>query len=95
MGTDPERDRRRREEAERLGITPEELRARRRAEAEAALQQKATERGVSVDEYVAEHRRKKRAGRPYRGAVPPAPTGGAGTDGTEPVVGDEPPPPRQ
>jgi hypothetical protein len=67
MGRDPERDRRRQEEADRLGITPEELRARRKAEQDAALEQKAGAHGVTVDEYVAEHRKKKRGGRPYRG----------------------------
>lgn len=66
MGTDPERDRRRAEEAERLGITPDELRARRKAEADAALEAKADERGTTVDRYVADHRRRKRGGRPYR-----------------------------
>ena len=70
MGKDPERDARRAEEAERLGITPEELRARRKAEQEDSLEKKATELGVTVEEYVAEHRRKKRAGRPYRGNQP-------------------------
>jgi hypothetical protein len=74
MGKDPERDARRAEEAERLGITPEELRARRKAEQESSLEAKATALGVSVEDYVAEHRKKKRAGRPYRGtptAEPP------------------------
>jgi hypothetical protein len=70
MGNDPERDRRRQEEAERLGITPEELRARRKAEQEASLGKKAEEHGVTVDEYVAEHRKKKRGGRPYKGTQP-------------------------
>ena len=70
MGKDPERDARRAEEAARLGITPEELRARRKAEQEDSLEKKATELGVTVEEYVAEHRRKKRAGRPYRGNQP-------------------------
>ncbi len=70
MGKDPERDARRAEEAERLGMTPEELRARRKAEQEESLEKKATELGVTVEEYVAEHRKKKRAGRPYRGNQP-------------------------
>ncbi len=70
MGQDPERDARRAAEAERLGITPEELRAQRKAEQEASLEKKANEHGVSVDEYVAEHRKKKRAGRPYKGGAP-------------------------
>jgi hypothetical protein len=70
MGKDLQRDRRRLEEAERLGITPEELRAQRKAEQEASLQKLAEEHGVTVDEYVAEHRRKKRGGRPYRGTQP-------------------------
>ena len=70
MGKDPERDARRAEEAERLGITPEELRARRKAEQDGSLEKKATELGVSVEEYVAEHRKKKRAGRPYKGPQP-------------------------
>jgi len=72
VGKDPERDARRAEEAARLGITPEELRARRKAEQEGSLEKKATELGVTVEEYVAEHRRKKRAGRPYRGNQPAA-----------------------
>ena len=70
MGQDPERDARRAEEAERLGITPDELRARRKAEQESSLEKKATEHGVSVEDYLAEHRKKKRAGRPYRGSQP-------------------------
>ena len=70
MGKDPARDARRAEEAERLGITPEELRARRRADADADLEKKATELGVTVEEYVAEHRKKKRAGRPFKGRQP-------------------------
>ena len=70
MGKDPERDARRAEEAARLGITPEELRARRKAEQEDSLEKKATELGVTVEEYVAEHRKKKRAGRPYKGSRP-------------------------
>jgi hypothetical protein len=69
MGSDPERDRRRQEEADRLGITPEELRARRKAEQEAALEEKAGAHGVTVDEYVAEHRKKKRGGRPWKGTT--------------------------
>ena len=69
MGSDPERDRRRQEEADRLGITPEELRARRKAEQDTALEQKAGEHGVTVDEYVAEHRKKKRGGRPWKGTT--------------------------
>ena len=71
MGKDPERDARRAEEAERLGITPEELRAQRKAEQEASLEAKAAALGVSVEAYVAEHRKKKRAGRPYKGNRPP------------------------
>ncbi len=70
MGQDPERDARRAQEAERLGITPEELRAQRRAEQESSLEAKAAELGVTVEEYVAEHRKKKRAGRPYKGTQP-------------------------
>ena len=70
MGKDPARDARRAEEAARLGITPEELRARRKAEQASSLEAKATELGVTVDEYVAEHRKKKRAGRPYKGTQP-------------------------
>ena len=70
MGKDPERDARRAEEAERLGITPEELRTRRKAEQAGSLEKKATELGVTVEEYVAEHRKKKRAGRPYKGTQP-------------------------
>jgi len=66
MGKDPERERRRAEEAERLGITPEELRARRKAEQDAALTEKAEAAGVPVERYVEDHRRRKRAGRPYR-----------------------------
>lgn len=66
MGRDPERDQRRAAEAERLGISPDELRARRKAEQEAALAQKADAAGVPVDRYVADHRKRKRAGRPYR-----------------------------
>ena len=73
MGKDPERDRRRQEEADRLGITADELRARRKAEQEADLEKKAQEHGVTVDEYVVEHRKKKRAGRPWRGAQAPPP----------------------
>ena len=72
MGKDPERDARRAEEAERLGITPEELRAQRKAEQDGSLEKKATELGVTVEEYVAEHRKKKRAGRPYKGKQPTA-----------------------
>ena len=67
MGEDPERDQRRAEEAERLGITPEELRAQRKAEQDAALEQKADTAGVPVDQYVADHRKRKRAGRRFRG----------------------------
>lgn len=70
MGKDPERDARRAEEAERLGITPDELRAQRKAEQETSLETKAAELGVTVEEYVAEHRKKKRAGRPYKGNQP-------------------------
>jgi hypothetical protein len=70
MGKDPARDARRAQEAERLGITPEELRAQRKAEQASSLEAKATELGVTVEEYVAEHRKKKRAGRPYRGTQP-------------------------
>ena len=66
MGQDAERDRRRAEEAERLGITVEELRALRKAEQEAALAAKAEAAGVDVDRYVADHRKRKRAGRPWR-----------------------------
>jgi hypothetical protein len=66
MGKDPERDRRRAEEAERLGITPEELRARRKAEQDASLAEKAEAAGVPVERYVEDHRRRKRAGRAYR-----------------------------
>lgn len=66
MGKDPERDRRRAEEAERLGITPEELRAQRKAEQDEALAGKAEAAGVPVDRYVEDHRRRKRAGRRYR-----------------------------
>jgi hypothetical protein len=74
MGQDAERDRRRAEEAEKLGITPDELRARRKAEQEAALESKAGEHGVTVDEYVAEHRKKKKLGKPFKGAArAPAP----------------------
>ncbi len=69
MGKDSERDRRRQAEADRLGITPEELRARRKAEQDTSLEQKAQEHGVTVDEYVAEHRKKKRAGRPWKGTT--------------------------
>jgi hypothetical protein len=67
MGKDPERDKRRQDEADRLGITPDELRAQRKAEQETSLEKKAEEHGVTVDEYVAEHRKKKRGGRPYKG----------------------------
>ncbi|HEY5888585.1 MAG TPA: hypothetical protein VIT24_12695 [Acidimicrobiales bacterium] len=70
MGKDPERDRRRQEEADSLGITPEELRARRKAEQDTSLEKKAEEHGVTVDQYVAEHRKKKRGGRPYKGPQP-------------------------
>jgi len=70
MGKDPERDARRAEEAARLGITPEELRAQRKAEQDGSLEKKATEHGVTVEAYVAEHRKKKRAGRPYKGTQP-------------------------
>jgi hypothetical protein len=70
MGKDPERDARRAQEAERLGITPEELRAQRKAQQESSLEAKATELGVTVEAYVAEHRKKKRAGRPYKGTQP-------------------------
>ena len=48
MGKDPERDARRAEEAERLGITPEELRARRKAEQEASLEAKALDLPTGV-----------------------------------------------
>ncbi len=71
MGTDPERDKRREEEAARLGITPDELRAQRKAEQEGDLERKAEELGVSVDDYVAEHRKKKRAGRPWKARPQP------------------------
>jgi hypothetical protein len=66
MGKDEARDRRRAEEAERLGITPEELRVRRKAEQDEALAEKADAAGVPVDRYVADHRKRKRAGRPFR-----------------------------
>jgi len=70
MGKDPERDQRRQDEADRLGITPDELRAQRKAEQASSLEKKAEEHGVTVDEYVAEHRKKKRGGRPYKGPQP-------------------------
>jgi hypothetical protein len=69
MGKDPERDRRRAEEAAKLGITPEELRAQRKAGQDADLEKKADAAGVSVEEYVAEHRKKKRLGRPFKGGA--------------------------
>ena len=67
MGKDPDRDRRRAEEAERLGLTPEELRAQRKAEQDEALAKKAEAAGVPVERYVQDHRRRKQKGRPYRG----------------------------
>jgi hypothetical protein len=69
MGQDAERDRRRAEEAEKLGITPEELRAQRKAGQDAALEEKAEALGVTVEEYVAEHRKKKKLGKPFKGAA--------------------------
>lgn len=71
MGRDPERDQRRQDEADRLGITPEELRALRAAEQQASLEQKAEEHGVSVEDYVAEHRKKKRAGKAWKARQDP------------------------
>ena len=69
MGKDAERDQRRAEEAERLGITPEELRAQRKAEQDEALAGKAEAAGVPVDEYVAEHRKRKKLGKPFKGGA--------------------------
>ena len=59
MAKDPERVRRRAAEAARLGITEDELRARRAAEDAANLEQKAEALGVPVERYLEERRRRR------------------------------------
>jgi hypothetical protein len=59
MAKDPKRSERRAAEAAELGITEDELRARRVAEDTANLERKAAEHGVTVDRYLADRRRRR------------------------------------
>lgn len=59
MPKDPERVTRRAAEAAKLGITEDELRARRVAEDAANLERKAAELGVSVERYLDDRRRRR------------------------------------
>jgi hypothetical protein len=66
MAKDPERIRKRAEEAAKLGITEDELRQQRAAEDAANLERKAEEAGVSVERYLDERRRARNKSRRAR-----------------------------
>jgi hypothetical protein len=66
MAKDPERVRKRAEEAAKLGITEDELRQQRAAEDAANLERKAQEAGVSVERYLDERRRARNKSRRAR-----------------------------
>jgi hypothetical protein len=66
MAKDPERVRKRTEEAAKLGITEDELRQQRAAEDAANLERKAQEAGVSVERYLDERRRARNKSRRAR-----------------------------
>lgn len=59
MAKDPERVAKRAAEAARLGITEDDLRAQRKAGDDAALASKAAEKGVSVERYLEEKKRRR------------------------------------
>ena len=63
MAKDPERVKKRAEEAAKLGITEDELRQRRAAEDAVNLERKAQEAGVSVERYLDERRRARNKSR--------------------------------
>lgn len=66
MAKDPERVKKRAEEAAKLGITEDELRQQRAAEDAANLERKAREAGVSVERYLDERRRARNKSRRAR-----------------------------
>jgi hypothetical protein len=66
MAKDPERVRKRAEEAAKLGITEDELRQQRAAEDAANLERKAQEAGVPVERYLDERRRARNKSRRAR-----------------------------
>lgn len=59
MTKDPERIKRRAEEAAKLGLTEDELRQKRAADDALHLERKASEAGVSVERYLADKRRER------------------------------------
>lgn len=59
MTKDPERIRKRAEAAAKLGITEEELRAKRAADDALHLERRASEAGVPIDRYLADKRRER------------------------------------
>jgi hypothetical protein len=71
MAKDPARIERRAAEAAKLGITEDELRQRRLAEATANLEQKAAAAGVPVERYLDERRRQRNQRRRSRGRPTP------------------------
>jgi hypothetical protein len=66
MAKDPERVKKRAEEAAKLGITEDELRQQRAAQDAANLERKAQEAGVSVERYLDERRRARNRSRRAR-----------------------------
>ena len=59
MAKDPARVAKRAAEAAKLGITEDELRAQRKAADDEALAAKAAEKGVSVERYLDERKRRR------------------------------------
>lgn len=59
MTKDPERIKRRAEEAAKLGLTEDELRQKRAADDALHLERKASEAGVSVERYLDDKRRER------------------------------------
>jgi putative heme degradation protein len=63
---DPERIKRRAAEAAKLGISEDELRAKRVADDALHLERKASEAGLPVDRYLAERRKERNRSRRQR-----------------------------
>lgn len=67
MTKDPERIKRRAEEAAKLGITEDELRQRRADDDALHLERKASEAGLPVDRYLVAKRKQRNQARRARG----------------------------
>jgi hypothetical protein len=74
---DPERIARRAAEAAKLGLTEDELRQQRAADDQLHLERKALEKGVSVEAYLEERKRRRNVN---RRAKKPSPTTRRGDD---------------